>query len=404
MPERTVLIIDDDESLLRMLRTAFQRYKFRVLHASDGAHGLELARQNIGKIDLAMLSVELPTGNGFLVCKEFKQDPELKPIPVILTSRKATDADFEKHRKLKVRADDYLHKPFTDEELFQKVGNVIGFALSADEYTQLEAKVHDFLEERGRLEAEIREKADRISQLETELAQLKKESKAAKGKSDEGDELRATVERLERELKEADGDAQKARSEAEKAAAALDEANAALKDAKAAHAEAEAAHAAQRDEFAEEQKAHRELLEELRQEREQLKTEQDRHQKTKSTLDETRIELKDLKERVKGLEKDRERFAELEKRYAELEAEKERLDANAAALQATVGELERAGGVAASELQRLILDWKDQSEKVPGLEQDKSRLEDELEAAVATQTELRQRLRERLQKALAELD
>lgn len=167
MAERKVLIIDDDDALLPMLKTAFKRYQFDVHVTSDGAEGLEKARKEVP--DLVLLSVELPVGNGFLVCKEFKQDPKLKDIPVIITSRKATDADFEKHRKLKVRADDYLHKPFTDEELFAKVGNVVGFALSPDEFSELEAKVHDFLEERTKLEAEISEKADRIAELEAAL-------------------------------------------------------------------------------------------------------------------------------------------------------------------------------------------------------------------------------------------
>lgn len=191
MAERKVLIIDDDEPLLNVLRSAFQRYKFRVLVARDGGEGIEMARQHVP--DLVLLSVELPTGNGFLVCKDFKQDAKLKAIPIILTSRKATEADFEKHRKLKVRADDYLHKPFTDEELFQKVGNVVGFSLSPDEYTQLEAKVHDFLEERTKLEAEINEKNDRIARLEAELA-------ATKGGRSGESTLKARVGALEAEL------------------------------------------------------------------------------------------------------------------------------------------------------------------------------------------------------------
>ena len=177
MADRKVLIIDDDDALIGMLQTAFKRYKFQVLLTRDGTEGLELARQE--KPDLVLLSVELPVGNGFLICKEFKQDAALKDIPVVITSRKATDADFEKHRKLKVRANDYLHKPFTDEELFQKVGNVVGFSLSPDEYTELEAKVHDFLEERHKLEAEIAEKADRIAELEGALAEQESNAGAA---------------------------------------------------------------------------------------------------------------------------------------------------------------------------------------------------------------------------------
>jgi DNA-binding response OmpR family regulator len=220
MPSRTVLIIDDDDALLPMLKTAFQRYKFDVLVTSDGADGLEKARA--ARPDLVLLSVELPVGNGFLVCKEFKQDAELKDIPVIITSRKASDADFEKHRKLKIRANDYLHKPFTDEELFAKVGNVVGFSISPDEYSELEAKVHDFLEERHKLEAEIAEKADRIAHLEGELAAAKKGGgeKAEKKLA----ELEAKIAELEMQVAERDGRV----SELETAATDADERAAAI--------------------------------------------------------------------------------------------------------------------------------------------------------------------------------
>lgn len=239
---RTVLIVDADAQFLPMLREAFHRVGFEVASTDSRENVVHLARTR--RPDLILLNVELPAGNaeGYLVCKDLKSDAELAKIPVILTSRRAREEDFVKHRKLKTRADDYLRKPFTDEDLFQRVENLLGFQISNNEYLALEGKLHEFLEEKSRLEDAIVARDERLAALEAKLAaaeaaksepaalaeselareeaanrhaeaersadSLRKEINALRGALDEarsaGDTQRVTVEDLRERLSEAD--------------------------------------------------------------------------------------------------------------------------------------------------------------------------------------------------------
>lgn len=360
MAERKVLLIDDDDALLPMLKTAFSKYKFEVLTTSDGAEGLEIAREK--KPDLVLLSVELPVGNGFLVCKEFKLDGELKDIPIIITSRKATDADFEKHRKLKVRANDYLHKPFSDEELFQKVGNVVGFTLSPDEYTELEAKVHDFLEERGKLESEIRDKTDRIAELEGELQEAAS-NKGASAKVEK--ELRAKDARIEALESELEG-LRESSSEAESLQEKISE--------------------------IEQQAAQREL--ELGNEMSQLKKQTERLSKQIASLveekDAAEKEASDSKAQISQMESDFglpvDELAENIKTWREA-AE-------------SVGDLEASGERLTSELAALKSELAELKDEMSTLTDEA----EELRKAAERDTRKRQKLKEALEKAIGALD
>src|SRR5205814_889475 len=61
-----------------------------------------------------------------MLCTRLKKDDRLKSIPVILTSANATADSFEKHKKLKTRAEEYLIKPFQPGALFEKINRLLG--------------------------------------------------------------------------------------------------------------------------------------------------------------------------------------------------------------------------------------------------------------------------------------
>src|SRR6185436_1677619 len=65
------------------------------------------------------LSIELPRMNGFSVCNKLKKDPALKDVPLIIMSSDSSDETFEQHRKLRTRAEDYVHKPIAFGELLE---------------------------------------------------------------------------------------------------------------------------------------------------------------------------------------------------------------------------------------------------------------------------------------------
>jgi CheY-like chemotaxis protein len=85
----------------------------------DGNLGLQQAASD--KPDLILLSIELPRMNGFSVCNKLKKDPNLKDVPLIIMSSDSSDETFEQHKKLRTRAEDYVHKPVAFGELLQHI-------------------------------------------------------------------------------------------------------------------------------------------------------------------------------------------------------------------------------------------------------------------------------------------
>ncbi len=140
MASRKALIIENDESYLRIISGVLARLGFRNLLVREESAAPQLAKQELP--DLIVLSVELPKVNGYVLCKRIKEIEETKRIPLILTSAKAGAEDFEKHRKLRIRADEYLLKPFSQENFRRKVEALIDQAPTEEMELQEEAKIH----------------------------------------------------------------------------------------------------------------------------------------------------------------------------------------------------------------------------------------------------------------------
>ncbi|MDI3291504.1 response regulator, partial [Polyangium sp. 15x6] len=110
-----VLVFESDHAFAGELRTELGRLGCTVQVVDDGNAGLQLAAND--RPDLILLSIELPRMNGFSVCNKLKKDPQLKDVPLLIMSSESTDETFEQHRKLRTRAEDYVHKPIAFGEL-----------------------------------------------------------------------------------------------------------------------------------------------------------------------------------------------------------------------------------------------------------------------------------------------
>src|SRR5438445_3541083 len=130
MPKR-ILLIDPDESFTQGLAAAATAAGFRASTASDSEQGMALARQD--NPDLIIVCVEAQPTNGYMLCTRLKKDDQLKDIPVILTSANATPDSFEKHKKLKTRAEDYLIKPFAPQAMLEKASQLLGVKLAPEQ-------------------------------------------------------------------------------------------------------------------------------------------------------------------------------------------------------------------------------------------------------------------------------
>ncbi|MBW8036689.1 MAG: response regulator transcription factor [Planctomycetes bacterium] len=112
----TVLIIEDDSTMLRGLKDNFEYAGYNVLTASDGEAGLNAALD--GQPDLILLDIMLPKINGYEICRLIRQ--EKIDTPIIMLSAKGQESDIV--LGLNLGADDYVTKPFSIKELLARAG------------------------------------------------------------------------------------------------------------------------------------------------------------------------------------------------------------------------------------------------------------------------------------------
>src|SRR6187431_80049 len=114
-----ILVFESDESFAEQLRTGFAALGCQTTVVDDANLGLQAASRE--RPDLILLAIELPRMNGFSVCNKLKRDAALKDVPLIIMSSDSTEETFEQHRRLRTRAEDYLHKPIGFDALLARI-------------------------------------------------------------------------------------------------------------------------------------------------------------------------------------------------------------------------------------------------------------------------------------------
>ena len=117
----TVLIVDDDPVVRRMLQLTFESEGFLVATAADGVEALSDIRAEPPAV--IVLDIMMPKLDGMKVMRELKSDDALRDIPVILLSAKATSLDID--LGLKAGAADYVTKPCDPIDLVDRVRNLL---------------------------------------------------------------------------------------------------------------------------------------------------------------------------------------------------------------------------------------------------------------------------------------
>ncbi len=116
-----ILVIDDEPYILRALSFLLEREGYLVETACNGEDGLALL-QRVNP-PLVILDVMLPRLSGYEVCERLKQDPTLADTYVIMLSAKGQSID--RQRGLLGGADEYLTKPFSPQQLAQRIHTVL---------------------------------------------------------------------------------------------------------------------------------------------------------------------------------------------------------------------------------------------------------------------------------------
>ena len=117
----SVLIVEDEEALVTLLRYNLEKESFHVVSAADGEEALVLAKEETP--DLILLDWMLPLMSGIELCRRLRRSPGLAKVPIIMLTAKGEEAD--KVRGLESGADDYVTKPFSPAELIARMRAVM---------------------------------------------------------------------------------------------------------------------------------------------------------------------------------------------------------------------------------------------------------------------------------------
>jgi DNA-binding response OmpR family regulator len=114
---KTVLVIDDEPELVKLLDYNLTKSGYLVLSASNGEDGLALARKH--SPDMVILDVMMPGADGWETCKRLRQEPGTASVPLLMLTAKGEEGD--RVLGLELGADDYMPKPFGVRELVARV-------------------------------------------------------------------------------------------------------------------------------------------------------------------------------------------------------------------------------------------------------------------------------------------
>lgn len=117
-----ILLVDDDADFIAATKTILESKPYEVIVASEGEEGLRKAREE--NPDLVLLDIIMPVKDGFTAAEQFKKDPQLSKIPVIMLtsySAKRSGTSIPVSRGYELQTEDYIEKPIGPEELFKKI-------------------------------------------------------------------------------------------------------------------------------------------------------------------------------------------------------------------------------------------------------------------------------------------
>jgi len=121
-----ILLVDDDIDFVEATKIVLESKPYEVIVAYEGDEALRKAREE--NPDLILLDIIMPVKDGFTAAQQFKKDPQLSKIPVIMLtsySLRRGETSIPVSRGLELEAEDYVEKPISPEELLNKVGQYL---------------------------------------------------------------------------------------------------------------------------------------------------------------------------------------------------------------------------------------------------------------------------------------
>jgi two-component system, OmpR family, alkaline phosphatase synthesis response regulator PhoP len=121
MTKETILVVDDEEDILELVRFTLSREGFTILCAASGEAAWDLLKTE--RVNLLVLDLMLPGMDGLELARRLKSEPRTQAVPIVMLSAKGEEADIV--TGLELGADDYVTKPFSPRVLTARVRAVL---------------------------------------------------------------------------------------------------------------------------------------------------------------------------------------------------------------------------------------------------------------------------------------
>lgn len=119
MVKKKILVVDDEEDVVKALKVRLKANGYNVVLASDSIQAFTMANKE--KPDLIILDIMIPGGGGFVVAERLKQSTATRPIPIIFL----TGISGGEERAYKTGASGYVMKPYQPEKLLEAINNAL---------------------------------------------------------------------------------------------------------------------------------------------------------------------------------------------------------------------------------------------------------------------------------------
>jgi len=166
VPKENILVVEDEEDILDIIRVTLTREGYRVTGVTSGEDALRSVLSRAP--DLVLLDLMLPGISGLEVCRRIKGDPRTASIPVIMVTARGEETDIV--TGLELGADDYIPKPFSNRVLVARIHAVIRRKKETAVDPNTPIRIHDLTIHPGRHEVICRQ--ERIELTATEFRLL----------------------------------------------------------------------------------------------------------------------------------------------------------------------------------------------------------------------------------------
>ncbi len=169
MAKEKILVVEDEEDILKLIRFNLSQEGYHISCASTGEKAL--ASLQTTPVDLIVLDLMLPGIDGFSVARQIKSEPRIRHIPIVMLTAKSAEADVV--TGLELGAEDYITKPFSSRILVARIHTVLRRSTLSASTEKINCIEHDDLKiDKRRQEARVDNRVLDLTYTEFEVLTL----------------------------------------------------------------------------------------------------------------------------------------------------------------------------------------------------------------------------------------